>query len=86
MPQAGTFAGARGPSGWRSDRISNEHHDAPDAGLVAGVDGALGAAAVERAQEPTPVAAGVAHRDQAAIGHGLFGVDLGEHCREYRVG
>ena len=41
---------------WRSDRVSHEHHDATDVGFVAGVDGALGAALVERAQDPAPIA------------------------------
>ena len=40
---------------WRSDRVPHEHHDAPDVGFVAGVNGALGAALVERAQDPAPV-------------------------------
>ena len=72
---------------WRSDRVSHEHHDAPDVGPVAGVDGALGAAPVERAQDPAPVALdeeadegltaapGVANRNQAAVGRGLVGID-----------
>ena len=46
---------ARG-RGWRSNRVSDEHYDAPDVGFVAGVDGALGAALIERAQDPAPVA------------------------------
>ena len=37
-----------------SDRVAHEHHDAPDVGLVAGVDGALGAAPVECAQVRHP--------------------------------
>ena len=41
---------------WRSDRVSREHHDAPDIGFVAGVDGAPGAAVVEGAQDPASVA------------------------------
>ena len=61
---------------WRSDRATHKHHDAPDVGFVAGVDGALGAALVERAQDPAPLALDkepddsfpaapqVAHRDQ----------------------
>ena len=85
--QAGRFADAHQRRRWRSDRISHEHHDAADVGLVAGVDGALGAALVERAQDPAPVALdeesddglpaalGVAHRDEAAVGRGLVGID-----------
>ena len=61
----------------RSGGVSHERHDAADVGFVAGVDGALGAALVERAQDPAsdaldeepdddfPAAPGVAHRDQA---------------------
>ena len=60
-----------------SHLVSNEHHDAADVGLVAGIDGALGTALVFRAQGPAPVALGeaphhglpaarrVADRDQA---------------------
>ena len=61
--------------------------DAADVGVVAGAGGALGAAPVERAQDPAPVAldkepddgflaaAGVAHRDEAAVRRGLGGID-----------
>ena len=38
-----------------SDRVAQEHYDAPDVGLVAGVDGALGAAPGERAQGAPPI-------------------------------
>ena len=54
---------ARGARRCRSDRVSYEHHDAADVGLIGGVDGALGAALVERAQDPAPV------------GRGLVGID-----------
>ena len=55
--------------------------------FVVGVDGALGAALVERAQDPAPVAfdeepddgfpdaPGIAHRDEAAVHRGLVGID-----------
>ena len=42
--------------GARSDCVSHECHDATDVGFVGGVDGALGAALVERAQNPASVA------------------------------
>ena len=49
-----------------SGRASNEHHDALDIVLVAGVDDALRNALVERAQGATPVALdeepGVSHQ------------------------
>jgi len=44
--------------GRRSDRVSHEHYDAPDLGFVTGINGALGAALVERAQDPASVALG----------------------------
>ena len=74
-----------GAGGGDSDLVADEHHDAPDVGLVAGVDGALGTALVLSAQDPAPVALdeasddgltaarGVAHRDQAAVDHGHVG-------------
>ena len=69
------------------DRVSHGHYHAPDVGFVAGVDGALGAALVEHAQNPAPVAldeepddgfpaaTGIADRDQAAVRGALVGVD-----------
>ena len=45
-----------GAGGGAQTVFSHEHHDAPDVGFVVGVDGALGAALVERTQDPAPVA------------------------------
>ena len=78
----------RSGAGGSAQTVSHERHDAADVGFVADVDGTLGAALVERAQEPAPVplneepddsfpaAPGIAHRDQAAVCRGLVGIDL----------